>query len=102
MEEHLDAHGISHAEFTRQFGFTAKLFGEIISGKVLVDPATALRFKTVLGVHAGIWLGIEKDHQCYRQQQTRAKVPVAETLAGQEGDRKVNPPIPVERRDWVC
>ena len=66
LEERLAAHGISHAEFARRCGRSAKLISEIIAGKAPLEPATALQFEKVLGVDAGIWLGIEKDYQLHR------------------------------------
>lgn len=69
MEEHLAAHGFSHAEFARRCGRSAKFIGEIVAGKAPVEPSTALRFEKVLGMSARIWLGIETD---YRLHQRRA------------------------------
>ena len=43
-------------------GRSAKLISEIIAGKAPVEPKTALEFERVLGVDAGIWLGIEADY----------------------------------------
>ena len=73
LEERLAAHGISHAEFARRCGRSAKLISEIISGKAPVEPATALQFEKVLGVDAGIWLGIEKDYQLHRAREAEAE-----------------------------
>ena len=80
LEERLGAHGISHAELARRCGLSAKLVGEIISGKAPVEPGTALQFERILGVDADIWLGIENDYQRYRQREARAQAPEAETL----------------------
>ena len=65
LEEHLDAYDISHAEFARRCGRSAKLISEIISGKAPVEPRTALEFERVLGMDAGIWLGIEADYRLH-------------------------------------
>ena len=73
LEERLEAHGLSHAEFARRCGRSAKLISEIISGKAPVEPATALQFEKVLGVDAGIWLGIEKDYQLHRAREAEAE-----------------------------
>lgn len=72
LEEHLDVQGISHAEFARRCGRSAKLISEIISGKAPVEPETALQFEKVLGVDAGIWLGIEADYQLHQARQAEA------------------------------
>ena len=63
LDEHLSAHGFSHAEFARRCGRSAKLISEIVSGKAPVEPATALQFERVLGLSARIWLGVEADYR---------------------------------------
>lgn len=73
LEECLETHGISPAEFARRCGRSAKLISEIIAGKAPVEPETALQFEKVLGVDAGIWLGIETDYQLYRARESEAK-----------------------------
>lgn len=65
LEEHLEVSGISHAEFARRCGRSAKMISEIIAGKAPVEPETALQFEKVLGVSARIWLGIETDYQLH-------------------------------------
>lgn len=72
LEERLAAHDISHAEFARRCGRSAKLIGEIIAGQAPVEPETALRFEKVLGVAADIWLGIEKDYRTHRRRAAEA------------------------------
>ena len=66
LEEHLEVARISHAEFARRCGRSAKLISEIIAGKAPVEPKTALQFEKVLGVSARIWLGIETDYQLHK------------------------------------
>ena len=73
LEERLAAHGLSHAEFARRCGRSAKLISEIIAGKAPLKPATALQFEKVLGVDAGIWLGIEKDYQPHRAREAETE-----------------------------
>ena len=63
IEEWLTAEGTPQAEFARRCGRSAKLISEIIAGKALVEPRTALHFEKVLGMDAGIWLGIEADYR---------------------------------------
>ncbi len=72
LEERLQAHGISHAEFARRCGRSPKLISEIISGKAPLEPETALQFEKVLGVDAGIWLGIESDYKLHRAREAEA------------------------------
>lgn len=73
LEERLAVHGISHAEFARRCGRSAKLISEIIAGKAPVEPKTALQFEKVLGVDAGIWLGIESDYRLHLGREAEAR-----------------------------
>ena len=65
LDEHLEMRGLSQAEFARRCGRSAKLISEIIAGKAPVEPETALQFEKVLGLNAGIWLGIEKKYRLH-------------------------------------
>ena len=73
LAERLSAQGISRAEFARRCDRSAKLISEIISGKAPIEPKTALQFEKVLGVDAGIWLGVEKDYQLYQIREAEAR-----------------------------
>jgi HTH-type transcriptional regulator / antitoxin HigA len=65
--------GISHAEFARRCGRSAKLIREIIVGKAPLEPETALQFEAVLRIDASIWLGIEADYQLRRARRAEAQ-----------------------------
>ena len=54
LKEHLEARGISRAEFARRCGRSAKLISEIISGRAPVTQETAREFEKVSGVDADI------------------------------------------------
>ena len=73
LEECLETHGISPAEFARRCGRSAKLISDIIAGKAPVAPETAREFEKVSGVDADIWLGIETDYQLYRARERKTK-----------------------------
>ena len=73
IEERLAAHDISHAEFARRCGRSPKLISEIIAGKAPIEPKTAVQFEKVLGVDAGIWLGIETDYRLHRTREAEAR-----------------------------
>ena len=73
LEEHLESHGLSPAEFARRCGRSAKLISEIIAGKAPVEPRTALQFERVLGVDASIWLGIEARYRLHQAREAEAK-----------------------------
>lgn len=72
LEERLAVPGISHAEYARRCGRSAKLISEILAGKAPLEPETALQFEKVLGVDASIWLGIEAHYQLHRARETEA------------------------------
>ena len=72
LEERLEAQGISHAEFARRCGRSPKLISEIIAGKAPLEPETALQFEKVLGVDAGVWLGIESEYRLHRARENEA------------------------------
>ena len=74
LEEHIEALGISHAEFARRCGRSPKLISEIISGKAPLGPKTALEFEKVLGLDARIWLGIESNYQLHRARETENEI----------------------------
>ena len=73
VEEHLQSQHLSHAEFARRCGRSAKLISEIIAGKAPVEPKTALQFEKVLGLDASIWLGIEARYQLHKAREAEAK-----------------------------
>ncbi len=71
LEERLEAREMSHAEFARRCGRSPKLISEIIAGEAPVEPRTALQFELVLGVDAGIWLGIESDYRLHLEREAQ-------------------------------
>ena len=73
LEERLEVQGISHAEFARRCARSPKLISEIIAGKAPLEPETALQFEKVLGVDAGVWLGIESDYRLHRARENEAE-----------------------------
>lgn len=73
VEEYLQNQRLSHAEFARRCGRSAKLISEIIAGKAPIEPKTALQFERVLGLDASIWLGIEARYQLHKTRQIEAQ-----------------------------
>ena len=73
LAERLSAQGISRAEFARRCDRSAKLISEIVAGKAPIEPKTALQFEKVLGVDAGIWLGIEADYRLHQMREAEAR-----------------------------
>ena len=80
LEERLGARNLSHAEFARRCGRSAKLISEIIAGKAPVEPETALQFEKVLGVDASIWIGVEAKYRLH-QAKLAEEADVAGSLA---------------------
>ena len=72
LEERLKVQGISQAEFARRCGRSPKLISEIIAAKAPLEPETALQFEKVLGVDAGIWLGIESVYRLHKAREAEA------------------------------
>lgn len=68
LEEHLEVHGISQAEFAHKCGFPPQLISDIIAGTAPVNAETALQFEKELGLAASIWLGIEKNYRLHQMQ----------------------------------
>lgn len=64
---------LSQAEFARRCGRSPKMISEIIAGKAPVEPVTALQFEKVLGVDAGIWMGIETDYRLHEEREAEAR-----------------------------
>ena len=73
VEEHLQSQHLSHAEFARRCGRSAKLISEIIAVKAPIEPKTALQFERVLGLDASIWLGIEARYRLHKARQVEAQ-----------------------------
>ena len=73
LDERLEAQHMSHAEFARRCGRSPKLISEIIAGNAPIMPNTALQFEKVLGVDAGIWLGLESDFRLYKEREAEAR-----------------------------
>jgi len=73
LKEHLDSYGLSHAEFARRCGRSAKLISDIIAGKAPVEPGTALQFEKVLGMAVNIWLSIEADFRLQKAREMESK-----------------------------
>ena len=74
LEEHLEVHGISQAEFARRCGCTTQLISEIVAGRAPVEAETALLFEKELGLAASIWLGIERDYRLHQMRIAEAKI----------------------------
>ena len=61
--ETLEVICMSQAEFAERTGRPKKTINEIIRGKAMITPETALQFEKVLGVSASFWINREQNYQ---------------------------------------
>ena len=61
MQDHIEALGISPAEFAQRCHCPPELIGDIISGFGVVDSYAATEFGRETGLVKHIWLGVEED-----------------------------------------
>jgi len=61
--ETLEVIGMSQVEFAERTGRPKKTINEIIRGKAMITPETALQFEKVLGVPASFWINREQNYQ---------------------------------------
>lgn len=80
LEEVLQHMQISARELARRCGRSAKLMAEIISGKAVLEPETALQLERVLDIDATIWLNLEADYRLHLARQ-RDDTSLAEEIA---------------------
>lgn len=88
--------GLSQSELAERTGRPKKTINEIVQGKSAITPETALQFERVLGIHASLWLNMER---AYRAVQAREQegVRLAEHLSWLDG-------LPVKelvKRGWI-
>ena len=72
LEEHLEARGLTQAEFARRTGIHTKVISTIISGGNPVTPATALAFENVLGMKAVVWTNLQAQWDLFEERKKRA------------------------------
>lgn len=63
LESHLEARGMTKAEFANRCGRPLKTISEIVHGKAAITPETAIQFERVLGVSATLWLALESTYR---------------------------------------
>lgn len=65
LEEVLHHMEISAREVARRCGRSAKLITEIMAGKAVLEPETALQLERVLDIDATIWLNMEAEYRLH-------------------------------------
>jgi HTH-type transcriptional regulator / antitoxin HigA len=63
VKETIEALGITQVELARRMGRPLKTINEIINGKAMITPETALQLELVLGVPAVFWTNLERNYQ---------------------------------------
>jgi len=63
LAETLEAMGLSQADLASRCGRPAQVINNIIKGKKVITPQTALEFERVLGTPAYVWVNLERDYQ---------------------------------------
>ncbi len=63
LEYLLNQADIKKVDFAKRCGRPTKTISEIIAGKTIITPETALQFERVLGVEADAWLVLEMKYQ---------------------------------------
>lgn len=63
LAEVLESRGIKKVDFAERCGRSAKTISEIITGKTVITPETALQFERVLGIEGTIWLQLDANYQ---------------------------------------
>jgi HTH-type transcriptional regulator / antitoxin HigA len=77
----LESRGIKIVDFARRCGRPTKTISEIISGKTIITPETALQFERVLNESAGYWLSLEASYQIQKARKKDASVASSERAA---------------------
>ncbi|MDP8257312.1 MAG: HigA family addiction module antitoxin [Candidatus Alcyoniella australis] len=63
LSETLHALGMTQKEFAIRTGLSEKHIVSILQGNAPITPETALKFETVLGVHASFWNNLERNYR---------------------------------------
>ena len=69
LREELEAREWSQMDLAEILGVSHRLVNEIIAGKRVVTPETALGLSAALGTSAQLWLNLEASYQLYRLSQ---------------------------------
>lgn len=63
LAEALEDQGMTQAELARRTNRPAKTISEIVTGKAMITPETALQFERVLGIPASFWSNLERNYR---------------------------------------
>ena len=62
LEEELEARGMTRKELAARMAADARTIDEIIGGEKAIDPETAVKLASALGIGAHYWAGLEADY----------------------------------------
>lgn len=71
IKENLEFIGMSQVELAKRMGMTKEYINEILSGKSIITPETALKFESVLGMSAKFILNLEGSYRIYLAEKER-------------------------------
>ncbi len=63
--ETIEALGMSQVDLAERMGWTPKTVNELIKGKIILTPQTALQLEQILGVPAAFWMNREQHYREY-------------------------------------
>lgn len=80
LEEHLEAQGLSQAEFARRADVSAKHVSTILARKAPVTVETARAFERVLGLKATVWARLQDSWDLHLSEQSEQAVATTDAV----------------------
>lgn len=95
LREELEARGWSQTEFAEIIGRPVRLINEVIAGKKIITPETAIQFGQSLGTGPEVWLNLESQYQL-------SKVQAADDLIQRRARlHSIFPVREMTKRGWI-
>jgi len=63
LQELLDEKNMSQSELAQRMDRPIKTINEIIQGKTVITPETAIQLESVFGIPARFWISLESNYQ---------------------------------------
>jgi addiction module HigA family antidote len=96
LRETLESLGMTQAELAQRTGRPKKTINEIIKGKAIITPDTAIQLERALGVPASFWNNLERNYQ-----ETLARLREEEQLQSQIKWVKSFPITSLVKKGWL-
>lgn len=74
LDEVLETRGIKKKDFAERSGLSVKAISQIVQGRSVYSPDTALKFEKTLDVHAEIWVGLVEAYQLFQERSKNRKL----------------------------